>query len=81
MAVMLPLVIDLRLSFMTALGVVRHRSRRCTRPVRCLFPQGVAQRREQVRVDGVQCSRNTVDVGPKSSFREPVVTVTYTKLR
>ncbi len=78
MAVMLPLVSDLHLPFMTALGIVRHRSRRCTCPVRCLLPQGVAQRREQVRVDGVQCSRNTVDVGPKSSLQEPVVTMTYT---
>ena len=68
MVVMLPLVSGLCLSFMfmTVLGVVRRLSCHCTRPMQHLLPQGVTQRREQVQVDGVQCSRNTADVGPKS---------------
>ena len=56
MAVMLPLVSDLRLSFMTALGVVRHRSRRCTRPVRCLLPQGVPWPRGGSKSEWMVCS-------------------------
>ena len=67
LVVMLPLVSGLCLSFVTALGVVRRSCCR-THHVRRLLPQSVAQRREQVRVDGVQCSGNTVDAGPKSSI-------------
>ena len=45
-------------------------SLRCIRPVQCLLPQGVAPRRERVRVDAMQCSGNTVGVG---RAKEPVV--------
>ena len=36
--------------------------------------QGVAPRRERVRMDDEQCPRNTVGVGPESQLCEPVVT-------
>ena len=36
--------------------------------------QGVAPRRERVRMDDEQCPRNTIGVGPESQLCEPVVT-------
>jgi hypothetical protein len=39
----------------------------------CARHQGVAPRRERVRMDDEQCPRNTVGVGPESQLCEPVV--------